>query len=120
MRIVCVCGWSAQYGFLHLGPACPKCGRTDNEPALSTQPSAARMDTGAPRVMSAAERDVMMHLSRAWNVYCSLKDIDSDDTEEFRRTIDRAHSVLAVRMARRTEPGLWRAAVRRTPKGERS
>jgi hypothetical protein len=66
--------------------------------------------------MSQLEIETVTHLAWAWNAYCSLEDRDCDDDREMQVAIHAAQAVLAVRMARRTEPGVWSAAVRKDAK----
>lgn len=59
--------------------------------------------------LSAQEKVVLGHLADAWNEWCKLPKATrrEDDNEEFCRAIHAAQSLVALRVARRVDPGVW-------------
>lgn len=54
------------------------------------------------------EKDVLNHLADAWNSFCSLDNRLEHDTDEFAKAIHSAQSKIAIRVARRVNPEIWR------------
>lgn len=58
--------------------------------------------------MSEKEIAILNHLADAWNSFCELEDILEHDADEFMRAIHLAQDKIAVRVARRVNPEIWR------------
>jgi acyl-CoA synthetase (AMP-forming)/AMP-acid ligase II len=54
------------------------------------------------------ERSVLAATANAWNAWCSLPDRALHDDDEFMRTIHSAQQLIALRVARRVNPDVWR------------
>lgn len=52
--------------------------------------------------LSQSERDVLYHLSTAWNKFCSLPKEHPHDNEEFRGAIHKAQLLILARPERKT------------------
>lgn len=55
-----------------------------------------------------AECAVLDALADAWNRFMELPVVHADDQEEFKRAIHAAQCIVAYRVARRVDPGVWR------------
>ena len=53
------------------------------------------------------ERKVSYHLRQAWNEFLKLERQHPDEQDEFRHGIHHLQGLLAMRVARRTEPEDW-------------
>lgn len=54
------------------------------------------------------ERQTLMATANCWNLWCSLPERDAADNEEFMRAIHTAQHLIALRVARRVNPDIWR------------
>lgn len=54
------------------------------------------------------EREVLGHLASAWNAWCDLTGKAQGDNSEFQTAIHDAQKLVALRVARRTDPDVWR------------
>jgi hypothetical protein len=80
--------------------------------------AAMRNGTGDNRQFTPQELEVLLHLTNAWNGFVALPvmgniaDVQDQDTlHEFRRCIHVCQSLMAVRVAARCQPDLWRDGV---------
>lgn len=64
-----------------------------------------RMD--GPR-LTELERDVLDRLASAWNAFVELERRAESDSAEFAAAIHRAQNLIALRVARRVDPDVWR------------
>lgn len=62
------------------------------------------------------ERWILRSLTDAWNQWCQLPDRDADDGKRMVDAIHEAQDVLALRVARRADPDVWRQPSRRQGK----
>jgi len=62
---------------------------------------------GAP-ALTEEERAILDHLADAWNLYCALRTRAASDDEEMQRAIHAAQALIALRVARRANPEVWR------------
>lgn len=53
------------------------------------------------------EHATLKHLSDAWNLFLPMNGDDDDSRDEFRRAINRAQDIIALRVARRVNPECW-------------
>lgn len=53
------------------------------------------------------EQAVLANLVASWNLYLALGNHTSDDIQEFRDSIHRCQQLVALRVARRVDPGVW-------------
>jgi hypothetical protein len=51
---------------------------------------------------------VLNHLADAWNSFCKLSNVLEHDADEFMKAIHQARDKIAVRVARRVDPEIWR------------
>jgi len=59
--------------------------------------------------MTEKEKEVMQHLINFWNGYLALPDTTGVcDTEDIRHAIHKIQGVMAIRVARRVDPDIWR------------
>lgn len=54
------------------------------------------------------ESKVLALTAECWNSWCSLTASSISDNEEFMRAIHMAQGLIALRVARRVDPGVWR------------
>lgn len=54
------------------------------------------------------EQEVLNHLADAWNKFCELENIPARDADMFMDAINTAQARIAMRVARRVDPGVWR------------
>ncbi len=61
--------------------------------------------------MNLSEKDleVLTHLGDARNSFCELENIPARDGEIFMSAINTAQSQIALQVARRVDPGVWRS-----------
>ena len=52
---------------------------------------------------------VLAHLADAWNEFCELEDTPERDIDVFMDCINTAQSRIALRVARRVDPDIWRS-----------
>lgn len=57
--------------------------------------------------MNNKEREILEHLKDAWNLFVSLNEKHPMDNEEFCKAIHDAQKMIALRVARRTNPEVW-------------
>ena len=62
----------------------------------------------SPESLTIAEKMVLDNLVQAWNDFVSLENRSDDDNTEFRDAIHRAQQLIALRVARRVDPDIWR------------
>lgn len=55
-----------------------------------------------------AESEILDRLADAWNAWCGLGSRSPDDDREFQDAIHRAQTLVALRVARRADPQVWR------------
>jgi hypothetical protein len=60
--------------------------------------------------LSEAEKEVLRLLAEAWNVFISLEGKVDFDNTEFAYAIHKAQSLVAMRVARRVNPEVWRTS----------
>lgn len=53
------------------------------------------------------EKDVLINLTSAWNKYHELEQQHPSDPHEFAESINRCQQLIALRVARRVNPGAW-------------
>ena len=53
------------------------------------------------------ELEVLRLLGEAWNTFVALDRKHPDDNDEFRHAIHAAQQMVALRVARRVNPGVW-------------
>ena len=53
------------------------------------------------------ERNILCSLADAWNSFCELPNRSESDDEEFCLAIHTAQAKIALRVARRIDPGIW-------------
>ena len=58
--------------------------------------------------LTEAEKTVLQKLGETWNLFCSLDNRLNDDNKEFLDCIHRAQQIIAMRVARRVDPEVWR------------
>ncbi len=58
--------------------------------------------------LSDEEIAILNHLADAWNSFCRLDNVLEHDADEFMRAIHLAQGKIAVRVARRVDPEIWR------------
>src|SRR5688572_16026682 len=58
--------------------------------------------------LSIEEQAVLASLVGAWNSYLALGGYTEDDLKEFRDSIHRCQQLVALRVARRADPDIWR------------
>lgn len=58
--------------------------------------------------LTASENGVLQHLADAWNGFAALGSSTPQDADEFMRAIHQAQAIIALRVARRTDPHIWR------------
>ena len=58
-------------------------------------------------MLTQTEKECLMHLADAWNVFAQLQNVLPCDQQEFMQAIHRAQSIIAVRVAQRLEPDVW-------------
>jgi hypothetical protein len=58
--------------------------------------------------LSKQEIIVLNHLANAWNEFCKLEERLDHDTDEFMKAIHIAQDKIALRVARRVNPEIWR------------
>jgi hypothetical protein len=54
------------------------------------------------------EKSVLAATAKAWNTWCDLPGRVSDDDVDFMRAIHAAQHLIALRVARRVDPDVWR------------
>ncbi len=57
--------------------------------------------------LSRSELEVLSALSEAWNKWIALDDKHPDDNPEMKQAIHSAQLLVAARVARRADPGVW-------------
>ena len=55
-----------------------------------------------------SEQQCNDHLVKAWNIFVALPEGHPDEREEFKKAIHELQGLLALRIADRTCPDLWR------------
>jgi hypothetical protein len=55
-----------------------------------------------------AEIQILNHLADAWNDFCKLDNVLEHDSDEFSAAIHAAQDKIAIRVARRVNPDIWR------------
>lgn len=73
--------------------------RPSTQPPASTPPKVA---------LSADERAALDSLAAAWNQWLQIKRRAPQDDLEFQGAIHRAQGLIALRVARRSDPDVWR------------
>lgn len=63
---------------------------------------------GLQMKLTEEELKVLNHLAEAWNSFCRLEDVLEHDADEFMKAIHQAQDKIAVRVARRVNPEIWR------------
>lgn len=58
--------------------------------------------------LTAQERHIITLTADCYNSWCSLTARNDADNEEFMRAIHRAQHLIALRVARRADPDVWR------------
>ena len=58
--------------------------------------------------LSNEEKYVLELTSEIWNSWCKLPNRSDDDNNEFQRAIHLAQQLIALRIARRVDPDIWR------------
>ncbi len=58
--------------------------------------------------LTAEEERVLNHLASAYNGFAALGGHCADDVEEFMKAIHQAQCLVALRVARRADPSVWR------------
>ena len=58
--------------------------------------------------MNEDEKLVLQNLADAWNNFCKLSNKDADDVQEFQMAVHSAQMQIALRVARRVNPEIWR------------
>jgi len=58
--------------------------------------------------LSNEELSALEATAEAWNAWCTLPSRTADDDEEFMRAIHAAQQLIALRVARRVNPDVWR------------
>lgn len=56
---------------------------------------------------SPQEKEVLAHLSRAWEEFLALPNKHPDDLDEFRHPLHQLQMIIAWRVARRADPDTW-------------
>lgn len=59
-------------------------------------------------VTTLSEKEILLHLATAWNKFVELSDMSDHDLREFNYAIHLAQQKIAVRIARRADPLIWR------------
>ena len=67
-------------------------------------PNAKASDVG----LTNGERSVLDATAKAWNAWCDLLGREMHDDDEFMRAIHAAQQMIALRVARRVDPDVWR------------
>jgi hypothetical protein len=57
--------------------------------------------------LNAGERDCLDLLAQAWNLFAALEDKHPQDDAEFCKAIHDLQKLIALRVARRADPGVW-------------
>jgi hypothetical protein len=60
-----------------------------------------------PVTLTEQEKEILGHLSKAWNAFVELDKKHPDDNDEFRRAIHDAQKMIALRVARRVDQDVW-------------
>jgi len=102
---------------------CERCGRdvrnrkdacpavpTDKRWRFRSEPMALKGTTVNPAVLTDGEATALQHLALSWNAFVQLTPAHPDETSEFRRLIHAAQSIVAARVAARTNPDIFFAA----------
>ena len=58
--------------------------------------------------LTADEKRLLRMTGEVWNTWCELPGRSSDDNDEFQRAIHAAQHLIALRVARRVDPEIWR------------
>jgi hypothetical protein len=58
--------------------------------------------------LTVAEKHILEMTAQAWNEWCALPDRAANDNDEFVRAIHAAQHLIALRVARRVDPDVWR------------
>jgi hypothetical protein len=61
-----------------------------------------------PVGLTEQERHTLTLTADCWNSWCSLPARDAADNDEFMRAIHAAQHLIALRVARRADPDVWR------------
>lgn len=61
----------------------------------------------SPSRLTPREREVLDHLTSAWNTYLLLPKGHPDEVIDLRGAIHAAQRIVAARVARRVEPDIW-------------
>lgn len=54
------------------------------------------------------EKAILKSLAESWKLFVSLPNVSTDDLNEFRDAIHRTQQLIALRVARRANPEVWR------------
>jgi hypothetical protein len=60
--------------------------------------------------LTATELGVLQHLTDAWNSFVAMPEQHPADAEEFAAALHRLQAIIAMRVARRANPEIWRVA----------
>lgn len=58
--------------------------------------------------LTPVERDLVEQLADVWNLYVTLDNRGEDDDMQFMDAIHTAQQIIALRVARRVDPDIWR------------
>lgn len=64
-------------------------------------------ETHAKPNLTSDEHEVLNKLTDAWNAWLKLESKHTDDDAEMRHAIHAAQRMVAIRVARRTDAGVW-------------
>jgi len=67
-----------------------------------------KAERGGCAALTEQERRTLDASASVWNLWCSLPDRCKDDNEEFAKAIHAAQYLIALRVARRADPDVWR------------
>jgi hypothetical protein len=58
--------------------------------------------------LTPVEQSVLANLLAAWNGFVSLENRSEDDDQEFKDAVHHCQQLIALRVARRVNPDIWR------------
>lgn len=61
------------------------------------------------RALTHQEKEVISHISEAFNSFIALKEKGVNDNEDFKNAANAMHRLIALRVARRADPDIWSA-----------
>lgn len=62
----------------------------------------------ATQRLTFGEEEILKYLANAWNLFSNLDHCSEVDNKEFLDAIHRAQQLIALRVARRVNPEVWR------------